>query len=501
MNAPGALGAPQAPSSAAACRRFGIGNRSTRPPGSAGVVCNFPPMPISTGTVFCSKAVSLCVFVVLFSLFVNAFPALLYPLFVSRTFQEAARFIFSHALAVSAGNAFIFLTCVTVQGLLLNALGPRLFAGVSRLVQLFLLVFLLTVFFLMPSVSIESMRQNPFLLDVFAPAWFLGLYQTLLAGPTAEFIPLARRALAALGLAGLGFVLSYVLAYKRQLRKTLEIGPAVSRIRMGMGGVAPRCASWLLILRNPRERASFSFTAKTLARSPAHRTCFAAYAGAGLAFVLMSLMTVYARHGFQAAYQVRPELLSIPLVMSFFVLLGLRVAFSIPTHLGANWMFRLTDGDDLSGSLSGVRKAMVLIGVLPLLAVLFPVYLGLWGWQISCVHMAYCATLSLLLIEVLVFRLDKMPFTSPYTPGRANLKLWWWAYLFGFTNYAYSMTELELMLLRQPRLFTLFFAACLALLLIATACRNRLIGRLTAFRYEADAAPAPEPLILSGKPF
>jgi hypothetical protein len=197
---------------------------------------------------------------------------------------------------------------------------------------------------------------------------------------------------------------------------------------------------------------------------------------------------------------VRPELLSIPLVMSFFVLLGLRVAFSIPTHLGANWMFRLTDGDDLSGSLSGVRKAMVLIGVLPLLAVLFPVYLGLWGWQISCVHMAYCATLSLLLIEVLVFRLDKMPFTCPYTPGKANLKLWWWAYLFGFTNYAYSMTELESRLLQQPRLFILFFAACLALLLIATAYRNRLIGRLTAFRYEADAAPAPEPLILSCKP-
>ena len=458
------------------------------------------PLPIRTGTVFLSKAASLCIFVVLFSLFVNAFPALLYPLFVSRSLLQAAWFILSHSLAVFAGNAFVFFACVAIQGLLLNALGPRLFAGASRLVQLFLLVFLLTVFFLMPSVSFESMRQNPFLLDVFAPAWFLGLYQTLLAGPTAEFIPLARRALAALGLAGLGFVLSYALAYKRQLRKTLEIGPAVSTIRVGLGGVASRCAS-RLILRNPRERASFSFIVKTLARSQAHRTCFGAYTGAGLAFVLMGLMTVYSRHGFQAAFQVRTELLSIPLVMGFFLLLGLRVAFSIPTHLDANWVFRLTDGDNLSGSLSGVCKVMFLIGVLPLLAILFPVYLGLWGWQISCLHMAYCATLSLLLIEVLVFRLDKMPFTCPYTPGKANLKLWWWAYLFGFTNYAYSMAELESRLLQQPRLFILFFAACLTLLLTATAYRNRLISRLSAFRYEAEAAPAPEPLILSCKPY
>ena len=458
------------------------------------------PLPIKAGTIFLSKAASLCIFVVLFSAFVNAFPALLYPLFVSRGLGQAAWFILSHTLSVFAGNAFVFFACIAIQGLLLNLLGPRLFVRASRYVQLFLLVSFLTTFFLMPFVSFEIMKQKPGLSDVFAPAWFLGLYQTLLTGPTHEFLPLAQRALTALGLAGIGFALSYVLAYKRQLRKTLDAGPACSRKFHGLG-TALSVLLRVLILRNPRERAAFGFIAKALARCQAHRTYFGAFFGTGLAFVLMGLITLSSRHGFEAALELKPELLSIPLVLGFFVLLGFRVVFSLPTHLAANWLFRLTDGNSLSDILSGVRKAMLLLGILPLLVVLFPVYQTLWGWQVAWLHTAYCITLSLLLVEVLLFRLDKMPFTCTYTPGKANLKLWWWVYLFGFTNYAYTMTELEQKLFMHPRLFVAFFAVCIALLLAAAAYRNRMIARLSEFRYEAEAAPAPEPLILSCKSY
>ncbi len=335
-------------------------------------------------------------------------------------------------------------------------------------------------------------------MNVFAPAWFLGLYQALLGEPTPEFLPLAHQALAALGLAGLGFALAYSLAYKSRLRKTLEAGPACTRDFSGLWK-AVSALLHALILRDPRERAAFWFIAKTLARCPAHRTYFGAYFGVGLSFVLMGLITHYSRHGLEASFGLRPELLSIPLVLGFFVLLGFRVVFSLPAHLPANWLFRLTDGKSLAGSLAGVRKAMLLLGILPLLALLLPVYLKLWGWQVAWLHTAYCTTLSLLLIEALVFGLDKMPFTCTYAPGKANLKLWWWIYLFGFTNYAYSMTELEQKLFGQPRLFVPFFTLCFGLLLAAAAYRNRLIARLATFRYEADAIPAPEPLILSYK--
>jgi len=456
------------------------------------------PLPIRAGNVFLSKAASLCIFVALFSAFVNAFPAVLYPAFVSTELHQTLWFMLSHALSVFAGNAFIFFACIAVQGFVLNVFGPRISIRASRCVQLLLFVALLTTFFLMPFVSFESMRRKPGLLDVFAPAWFLGLYQTLLSDPTRDFLLLARRALTALGLAGLGFALSYGLAYKRQLRKTLEVDMVGSRRSPGPGAaVTAMCGR--LILRNPRERAVFSFIARTLARCQAHRTYLLAYFGTGLAFVFMGLITLVSRHGFGAASELKAEILSIPLVLGFFVLLGFRVVFSLPAHPAANWLFRLTDGSRLADSLSGVRKAMLYLGIFPLLALLFPVYLGLWGWQVAWLHTAFCTVLSLLLIEALVFRLDRMPFTCTYRPGRANLKLWWWVYLFGFTNYAYTMTELEQRLFKESRLFTPFFIAGIALLLAAAACRNRLIARLCAFRYEADSTPAPEPLVLGSR--
>ena len=458
------------------------------------------PLPIRGRTLFASKAASLCIFLILFSIFVNTFPAVLYPLFASRGFLQAIRFILSHALSVFAGNAFVFFACVAIQGFLLNALGPRLFAQFSRLVQLLLLVSLLSMYFLMPAVSFETLSRKPGFLDAFAPAWFLGLYQTLLVGPTPEFLPLAYRALAALGLASLGFASSYALAYKRQLQKTLEIGHTGSaadpRIRRAVARVF-----YYVLLRNPRERASFCFVTKTIARSQSHRTYFGAYCGIGLALVVMGLVTMFSRNGFGAVHLVKPELLSIPLVLSFFVLLGLRVVFALPAHLTANWTFKLAVGNHLSSCLSGVRKAMYFLGIFPLLALLLPIYLKWWGWPTAGLHIAYCTILSLLLIEVLLLRFDKIPFTCTYTPGKANLKLWWWAYLFGFTNYAYTMTELEQKLLQRPRLFIPFFAVALALLLWAAAYRNRLIRGLSSFRYEADALPAAEPLTLSHKPY
>jgi hypothetical protein len=96
---------------------------------------------------------------------------------------------------------------------------------------------------------------------------------------------------------------------------------------------------------------------------------------------------------------------------------------------------------------------------------------------------------------------DKMPFTCANTPGKANLKVKRLLYLLGFTNYAYTMTELEQSLLRNPQLFIFFFAVSCVPLFTAAAFRNQRMGRLSAFRYESDPLPGPEPLKLNLRPF
>jgi hypothetical protein len=414
-------------------------------------------------------------------------------MFVSRGLLEAARFALIHSLIVLAGNAFLFFACIAVQGFLLNALGGRLFVRISRLAQLLLLVFLLSFFFLMPAVKFAELRDSPALLSAFPPAWFLGLYQTLLAGPTPEFLPLAAQAVAALGLASFGFGLTFVLAYSRRLRKTLEVARNSSSADSRVRGYA-RALWYRFMLRIPKERAAFCFIAKTLARSQIHRTCFGAYLGFGLAFVVMGVVTVVARHGYAGMLEPRSELLSIPLVLSFFLLLGLRVAFSIPSCLDANWLFRLTDGQGLADCSMGVQKAMFVLGVLPVIVPLYPLHAALWGWTTASLHAAFCTLLSLVLIQVLVLRLDKIPFTCTYLPGKANLKMWWWLYLFGFITYAYTMAGLERRWLQNPRAFLAFVGTCVAVLVSASIYRRHLIARLAGFRYEAYTPPVAEPL-------
>ncbi len=71
-------------------------------------------------------------------------------------------------------------------------------------------------------------------------------------------------------------------------------------------------------------------------------------------------------------------LLSVPLVLSFFTLVGLRILFTIPSELPANWVFRMTEQKDTVRYLRGVRHVMRL-AVVPIVALTLPAYWVLWS--------------------------------------------------------------------------------------------------------------------------
>jgi hypothetical protein len=455
------------------------------------------PLPVSSRTLFTAKVQSLLLFLLLFSAFVNLIPAILFPFIAAGgSIIFLFRFAFSHVMCVLAGNTFVFLSLIAIQGLLMNLFSPGAFRRISRLVQLLLLIFLLTVFFVMPGIAFTQLRQNPRALAVFPPAWFLGLYETLLRGRTVEFAGLTRQALEGLALAGFGFALTYLASYRRHLRRTLEgerIGAREkARWRESLGSLAQRIA-----FQNPGERAVFNFVRRTLFDSEKHRVCLGAYFGVGMAFVAMGVITVFARSGYGAVHELRGEFLSIPLVLGFFTLVGMRVVFAFPSQLGANWIFRLTEQKDKQPYLTGVHRAMVAFGVLPILATVAPFCIWAWGWRTACLHVSFVFVLMLLLMEVLLIRLDKIPFTCTYLPGKANLKLMFLPYIFAFTTYAYTMTSLELRLLRRPALMAGFIAAGSFLLAASVLRRRRKLRERSSFVYEMSPLPVAEPLSLS----
>ena len=75
----------------------------------------------------------------------------------------------------------------------------------------------------------------------------------------------------------------------------------------------------------------------------------------------------------------------------------------------------------------------------------------------------FSVTLSLLLVEALLFEFWKIPFTCSYPPGKANVTLLWIFYWVGFTTYAYSMATLEVWMVRRPVRLLWFYAAAAAL--------------------------------------
>jgi hypothetical protein len=153
----------------------------------------------------------------------------------------------------------------------------------------------------------------------------------------------------------------------------------------------------------------------------------------------------------------------------------MRAIFDFPAELQANWIFQVADAGRARELLNGVHKAMLALGVIPVLLVLLPFYLAIAGWAFTAIHLAFSLTLVLFLMEFLLLDFRKLPFTCTYLPGKANLKLRWPIYFFGFTTYAFTFTQMERWLLLNPeRLFGFFLVT---LLLLMSIKAYRYLGR------------------------
>jgi hypothetical protein len=480
------------------------------------------PLPIHLRTLFLAKGTALALFLIVFSIAINGFSTVLFPIVMdankgallnnkwfvmSPTELEVIRervsvhhitwFVVTHALSVFAGNAFVFLSCISIQGLLMNVLGFRTFRVISRLVQVVLMILLLSVFFLFPEIlaSFDKLKLTASFNTFFPPMWFLGLYETMLGTTDRALKSLAAIAVAATALAVTAFLMVYAVSYKRHYRRSLE-GEIIATATLGE---LSRSVFRLLdrfVVRNPVEQASFSFVSKTIFRSNKHRLYWGAYLSVGLALVFVGLVTpVSPEYGTLA--RLDSALLSIPLVLSFFVLAGMRVIFTVPAELPSNWVFKLTENESRKKHFFATHKVMFYFGTLPLFVVLLPFYLFLWGWPTTLLHFSYGMTLSLILIEVLLLKFHKIPFTCSYLPGKANIKLLWSVYLFSFTTYAYTMTKLESWLLVNPVRFAYFYGAVLPLLIRWIIYRNRSFDRRLSLMFEEEPTPAVQTLDLS----
>jgi hypothetical protein len=434
------------------------------------------PMPVTTRGIFLSKCAALAAFLLLFTAAIDICPTLLFPNVVLSNNSFAHRFLgktiptiliirymVSHAMSMLLANIWIFFSAISLQGIILALMPPRLAPGISRWVRFFCLVLLFGALFCLPGISsIDQLvcTPNP-MMDYFPPVWFLGIYEVLLGSHDTVLWNLAGRAVWALLLAGAVSILTYAICYRRFLRRSIESGGSILR----QDAAIRKAGNFVLdtwFLRRSIHRASYHFVAQTLFRSPRHILNIGTFLAIGLSIAGLGLAGHFITGNLDRA------ILSTPLILSFFLLVGMRMIFALPVDLDSNWLFRLAPIRQVRTACIGVRKFLIFALIVPIYVLAGLLYQLFWSWGAAALHVCYGVTLSLLLMQLLFYSFPKIPFTCSYLPGPARSIFLYPFYYLGFTSFAYAAAYLEIWLADEPQRFVYFygFAALLALLLI-----------------------------------
>ena len=464
---------------------------------------NLVPLPLKVRTLFLSKFTSFFLFICLFAFSITSLSTFVFwmhlPQWQSHTIVFSLRFVLTHIVTSFAAYISISFIFAFLIGILMTVLGHRIFNLVSvyiRSLLMIALVFLMSFFLfriieiprLFPSLAALK-QSNSLFLYLFPPMWFVGLYETLLGNNNPLFHTLAKWAVPAVTLPLIGFFLISAAGYRKYLRKMREVKRGKTPLNRMKQGLMEIFSS--IFLKNPIQRAVFYFFGNTIKKSNLHRMRLASYIVVAAGIVLILLATRTTRLGnFDNFDQV---ILSIPFILSFFLVLGIRATSQIPIAIEANWIFRLSETVDKKHYLIGFKKGIIFFTILPLFVVLFVFYALLWGWIIALFFCLYGFVVSGLLVEVVFIGHRKIPFTCSYLPGKGKMHIYWIVYLVSLISYAAIMSLLAYKLLLNTSSFLLFYTIVFILFVMLRFVQNSFFLQRANIIYEEK----PEPVLLT----
>jgi hypothetical protein len=416
---------------------------------------NLVPLPISTRTIFFANLVAVLLLVSLVAIDVNAASCVLFPMVVAAAqsrFVFALKFAAVHALGVISASIFAFLAVFSALGVLMAVFPPAAFRRISAYIRgcvVVYLVALLCTSFLIPDLLRRVRGPAPFWTFLLPSCWFAGVCQSLRDRATPAMMELARLTfpgIAVLGVIALGM---YAVSYRRHFLRIAEMteGTAATQIRGNarLGRLLDR-----FLLRTPFRRACFRFVRSTLLRSEPHRLMLTGIAGLALVLASQALMEAFEGTKSLRRAALTPAALSIPFILGFLIVAGMRLVFEIPVELRANWIFQLMLDRDRQES-APLAGRVILLAVLPwILAINFPLYLYLEGIAIASLHTLLVVTWTMLLTNIVLVRFRKLPFTCTLPVFKQHSIVIVLSFCFGYLVYAVSTPEFESSALLEP---------------------------------------------------
>jgi hypothetical protein len=373
-------------------------------------------LPVSNRRLFVARVLALAIFLCLVQLGTSILGTLFLPMVAEQA--NFLRHLLSHLIAVTMSGAFAATSFLSIQGTLLNVVGERIFRRITPLLQGISIMLLLVVLLLCPTLarSLQPLlASSNASIRFFPPFWFLGIYESLLAGAStpAIFHSLARTGCYAL-LFMLGCTLfTYPLAYRRRVRQLIE-GPAAASRPSGTN-IPIRRILHATILRNPPQRAVFHFISQTILRSQRQRVILAMFGGLSVALALAQMVVLNFAPGRVHLSLLPDGIRSAVPIMVFFTIVGLRSVISAPVDRRGSWLFGVLIGRPRSDHLAGTNiwvtlwALIVSLGTALLFHTLSPASMKVPRTTTGQLLMA--VGLSLLLSDILLFSVRTIPFT------------------------------------------------------------------------------------------
>jgi len=414
---------------------------------------NLTHLPISSRTILLANLVAVLFLAALLAIDVNGASCILFPMVVSAaqgTLPFFLKFAALHAGAVLLASVFAFFAVFSILGTLMALLPPRFFRRVSSYARGIVVVYLVTLLctsFAVPDTLRRTTGSAPKWSFFFPSAWFVSACQLLRNRANPAMEELAR--LCVPGLPGVIVIAigAYAIGYQRHFIKIAEIADTAVTLhkpRFGFGSLDK------LLLPTPFLRGCFRFVAKTLMRSEAHRLVLTGVSGLAVVLASQALMNAFQSTTFWREAALTPDALSIPFILTFLLIIGLRLVFEVPVEIRANWVFQLLLDADGQES-EPLARRVILTAVLPwILFGTFTVYCYLEGMTIASLHTLLVSVWAVLLTNILLIRFRKLPFTCSLPVFKQHSIVVLISFCFGYLIYAGSTPEFEASALHEP---------------------------------------------------
>src|SRR2546423_199973 len=455
---------------------------------------NLVPLPISLRAIFFANLTAVLVLAGLFTIVVNAASLILYPIAVvgsQNSFGVLFRFAAGHAAAVFLASAFSFFAVFALAGLLMAITSAKLFRRISLSIRFLLALVLLALFassFTVPYLLTQLSVANAHRVSVLPPISFLGVARTVWLARVDPFTSsIARAALSSLGAALFVAAVAYALSFRRTFLRIPELADAgpLPRTRRSVSFLAP-FHTWML--RSPEQRACYLFVGRTLLRSDGHLQIVLGFAALGIVAAAEALASAPHLPSFLQGRVPSVEFLSLPFILSYCLLVGIRFPFEMPADLRANWVFRFWLDTDRNDARAIARRVLLAFSLSWLAPATFFITLSFWSLTRALIHTAILIACSSVLAELLLVRFRKIPFTCSYPQFESHSGLVAAAYFLGFFLFTGYLPELDRLAVLNP-VHPLLFLPLLSLTLIAIrSYRKQMLDMDQALVFEETSA-------------